>query len=276
MCTGCRRRAILRPDARNVRDPGDKSWKRKRTPTIGRALAPQRCSNTIRWRRLTGRHTFFSSQAQSNDGFRPDHGQPVNVWTQGFRDNDRTVLLLIVLHDCDPGPSHREPGAIQRVDKPDLFTRSRPVFNIGSTSLESKEIAARGNFTISVLPRKPNFDVIALGCGESHISRGVYYDAVRELQPLQNLLSALHQRLQLCVGIFRAREFYELDLIKLMLAKNATDILAIRASLTTEAWRIGREFDRQSFSLNDLVPIYVRDGNFRGRNKVIVGIPDLE
>src|SRR5215831_20264000 len=276
MCTECRRRAVLRPDSRNVRDPDDKSWKRKGTPTTGRASAPQRCSNTIRWRRLIRRHTFCSSQAQSNDGFRPDDGQPVNVWTQGFRDNDRTVLLLIVLHDCDPRPSHREPGPIQRMDKPRFFARCRPVFNIGAASLESIEIAARGNFTISVLPRKPNFDVIALGSRESHISRGVDYHAVCELQALQNLLSVLHQRFQFGVGIFRAREFHQFDLIKLMLAKNAANILTVRARLTTEARRVGRQFDRQSLAFNDLVSIYVRDWNFRSRNKVIIRIPNLK
>src|SRR5262249_48400553 len=171
MCTGCRPRTVLRPDARNVRDPDDKSWKRKRTPMTGLALAPPRCSNTRGWRRLTRRHTFCSSQAESNDGFRPDHSQAVNVWTQGFRNNDRTVLLLIVLHDCDPRPSHREPGPVQCMDKPRLLARCRPVFNIGSASLENIENAEGGNFTISGLRRRPNFDVVALACREYQSSR---------------------------------------------------------------------------------------------------------
>src|SRR5262245_10864862 len=276
MCTGCRPRTVLRPDARNVRDPDDKSWKRKRTPMTGLALAPPRCSNTRGWRRLTGRHTFCSSQAESNDGFRPDHSLAVSVWTQGFRNNDRTVLLLIVLHDCDPGPSHSEPGPVQRVDKPYLFARARPVFDVGPASLETIKIAARRNFTVSALPRKPHFDVIALGCGESHISGGMDHHAVGDFQALQNLLRVLHQRFQLRVRIFRTREFHQLDLIELMLTENAANILTVRTCLTAEARRIRRELNRQSFTVNNVAPIYIRDRNFRSWNEVVVGSFDLE
>src|SRR5215470_8411227 len=162
MRTECTQRTAPRPDARNVPDPGDKCGKRKRIPMRGRAMAPPRCSNTRWWRRLTRRHTFCSSQAQSNYGFTLDHCLTVNIRTQGFRNDDRAVLLLIVLHDCDPGPSHGEPGPIQRVDKPDLFAGSWPISNVGPASLERIEIAAGRNFTISVLSRKPYFDVIAL------------------------------------------------------------------------------------------------------------------
>src|SRR5262245_55250541 len=102
---------------------------------------------------------FFTGARFSDDGLRPDHRLPGQVRPQGFRNHDRAVLLLIVLHDCDPGSSHCQSRAVQSMHKSRLLARAWPILYVGAAGLKSVEIAARRNFAIGVLSGQPHFDV---------------------------------------------------------------------------------------------------------------------
>src|SRR4030042_4851718 len=64
-------------------------------------------------RKLTGstRKTYWRGSGGD------DFFQAVHVAAQGFRNDDRTVLLLIIFQDGAQCPPDGQPGAVERVDK---------------------------------------------------------------------------------------------------------------------------------------------------------------
>src|SRR5438093_1460275 len=100
--------------------------------------------------------------------------------------------------------------------------------------------------------------------------------AVRQFQAFQNFLGVRDQGLELPIGLFGPSELHELDFIKLMLPENAPNVLAVRPGFTAETRCVCCEFHRQSFSVDDVIPINVRYRNLGGRDKVVVRVANLE
>src|SRR5213594_3448315 len=61
-----------------------------------------------------------------------------------------------------------------------------------------------------------------------------------------------------------------------MLPENASNVLSIRPGFASEARRIGGEFDRQSFAVDDIFAINVRYRDLRCWNQIKIRIPDLK
>src|SRR5262249_35909647 len=60
------------------------------------------------------------------------------------------------------------------------------------------------------------------------------------------------------------------------LPKNAADVFSVRAGLAAEAWSVGGELYRQPVTVYDVIAGDVRNRNFGGWNKVIVGIAQFK
>src|SRR5262245_33611374 len=106
-----------------------------------------------------------------------DDFPPIHVGAQRLGDSNRAVRFLIVLEDRQPGPPDREAGAVQRVHVMTLAVRG-PKADVRAPRLESLEIAARGDFTETILARQPYLDVIGFGGGESHVAGAEHHDAI--------------------------------------------------------------------------------------------------
>ena len=65
------------------------------------------------------------------------HGRLQRFWNQ-----DAAVGLLEILHDRDPGVSHRQPTSIQSVDKLSFVLAFGAIANIRPAGLEGFEIRA--------------------------------------------------------------------------------------------------------------------------------------
>src|SRR6266576_6276490 len=72
---------------------------------------------------------------------------------------------------------------------------------------------------------------------------------------------------QFFVRVARMRELDQFDLLELVLADDAANILPIRSGLAAKAWRIGGKTQGQTCSLERLVAVEIRDRNFGGRNQ---------
>src|SRR5205085_12615432 len=72
--------------------------------------------------------------------------RPAHVRPQSLGDNDRAVLLLIVLKDCEPRAADREAGAVERVYVLGLRAARAPETYLRATRLVRLEVRARRDF----------------------------------------------------------------------------------------------------------------------------------
>src|SRR5690349_15855261 len=103
----------------------------------------------------------------------------------------------------------------------------RAVTDIRAPRLKALEIAARRYLPIEVLAGKPDFEIIGLGCGKTHIAGAEQHTPIREVEPLQDCFRIASELLVLALGIFRPRELYQLDFLELMLPDDAAYVLTI-------------------------------------------------
>ena len=84
------------------------------------------------------------------------------------------------------------------------------------------------------------------------------------------------QRLQSLVGLVRADDVHELDLLELVLAQHPPRVLAVRPRLAPEAGRVAYEPHRQIVRLQDPLARDVGDRDLGGRDQVQVVLVDPE
>src|SRR4030095_3794804 len=82
-----------------------------------------------------------NSTLHSEGRFLADNVQTIQVRPQGFWNGDRSVLLLVILKNCNPRPSHREPRSVQCMDE-SHFAVGWPKPNVCSPRLEITEVTA--------------------------------------------------------------------------------------------------------------------------------------
>ena len=93
-----------------------------------------------------------------------------HVWAEGFRDKDGAILLLIVVHDSDPGTADGEARAVQGVYKFTFAAGSGLETYAGAARLKGFAIRTRGDFAKLVGGRQPDFQVIGFCGGEAHVT----------------------------------------------------------------------------------------------------------
>src|SRR6187200_2792280 len=112
----------------------------------------------------------------------------MHVWSQGFRNNYRSVGLLVVLEDRDPRATNREAGAIERVHKLRLRTTTTPETNLRAPRLERLIIRTRRDLTKRILRRQPHLDVVSLCRSKPDIASRERHDPIMQSQLLQDSL----------------------------------------------------------------------------------------
>src|ERR1700704_6068577 len=93
--------------------------------------------------------------------------------TQHLRYHDASIRLLIVFEDCHERAADGQPGPIDGMDKLCfciLLSDWALISNTGPPGLKSFKVAAGGDLPIVVLRREPDFDIVGLRRGESHIA----------------------------------------------------------------------------------------------------------
>src|SRR5690348_2226807 len=116
-----------------------------------------------------------------------------------------------------------------------------PVPRVHAARLELTADRAGRNFTVGILARQPDFDVIGLLRGEAHVASTQRYDAIVEVEFLEDLLGAGQHALVLFPGFFRRGDRDKLHLGELVLADHPPSIFSRRASLGPKTWRAGGE-----------------------------------
>ena len=142
-----------------------------------------------------------------------------------------------------------------------------------AAGLEVLEVAARGNLAVLLLAGQPDLQIIGLGRGETHVPGAQGHDPVRQLQTLQHLFRVARQLFQGFIRIRRAYHLYQFDLFKLMLADQATRVLAIGSSLAAKARRVAGIAARHMVRLDNHIAHDVRHRHFGGRDQVIILLP---
>src|SRR5581483_8065512 len=99
-----------------------------------------------------------------------DRLETAHVRAKRLRDRDRSVLLLIILEDCNQGSTDGEPRSVERVDELHFRAAARAELDVGAPRLKRFAVAAGRNLAIRLLARQPDFDVVGLRGRESHVA----------------------------------------------------------------------------------------------------------
>src|SRR5260221_3840851 len=97
-----------------------------------------------------------------------DLDYPAYIGLQRFRNHDRALVVLIGFHHRDERAAHGDARAVEGVDVPDALLRA--VARIHAPRLEFAAHRTGRDFTIGILPRQPDLDVVSLLRGETHVA----------------------------------------------------------------------------------------------------------
>src|SRR5712691_8073035 len=150
------------------------------------------------------------------------------------------------------------------------------VANAGASRLESFAVRAGGNLFESIGGGQPDLEVIGFRGGETQVGSAKLNHTVMETQALQDGFRVAYQRLKFVVARLRPREFEQLNLLELMLPRDAARVLARRAGLRAEASRPGADLDGQRVGIDSLVAVEVVQLNFGGGRQPQVGALEME
>jgi hypothetical protein len=135
--------------------------------------------------------------------------------------------MLAVFQYGHDGSPHSKRGSIKGVDQFGPAHASFLKSNASPPGLEIFKIAARRYLPVKLLSRQPYLQVIRLGCRETKISGAKGNHSVRKLQPFQYFFSIFGELFKFIIRILRLTKLDQLNLIELMLADQASCILAI-------------------------------------------------
>ena len=115
------------------------------------------------------------------------------------------------------------------------------VADVGAAGLEGLEVGAGADFAVGLLAGEPDFEVVGFGGGEAHVAGAEEHAAVGQAEEFEDALGVAGEALVLGVGVFGAGEFDELDLLELVLADHAADVLAVLPASAAEAGGVGEK-----------------------------------
>src|SRR2546426_11324307 len=150
------------------------------------------------------------------------------------------------------------------------------VANAGAPRLESLAVRAGGNLFESIGGGQPDLEVIGFRGGETQVGSAKLNHTVVETQALQDGFRVAHQQLKFVVARLRPREFEQLNLLELMLPRDAARVLARRAGLRAEASRPGADLDGQRVGIDSLVAVEVVQLDLGGGRQPQVGALEMK
>src|SRR5205823_12638364 len=83
---------------------------------------------------------FFT--ISSDDGFRPDDILAIKIGTERFRNHDRSILLLVIFHYCNPRAADGQAGSIQSMYKAHLSAAAGAEADVCAARLEIIKVTA--------------------------------------------------------------------------------------------------------------------------------------
>src|SRR5690606_10770014 len=220
---------------------GDYSCTTRLVPTLfpnfstskGRSRAV--CSSDGKIEKSSTMSTGKSARAIAERSARRRDAIDTHEAAERLGDDDAAVALLKLLENREPGEPDGERRAVQRVREPRLGVRAQPIANARAACLLVAEGRTARDLAIRVLGRQPHLEVVALRRARAEVGRHVLDDAVVQPEPLQHLLGVLGEHLELRERALGRHHAHELDLVELVLADDASDVLAVRTRFATEA-----------------------------------------
>mgnify|MGYP002137765444 CR=1 FL=1 len=104
-----------------------------------------------------------------------------------------------------------------------------------TAGLEGTEVGAGRNLAVGVLRRQPDFQIVGLGGGETHVA-GAQHDAtIGQFQRFEDGFGVAGQLFVRSGGVVGMDDLHQLDLVELMLADHAAHVAAARTGFGTEA-----------------------------------------
>src|SRR5699024_617064 len=108
------------------------------------------------------------------------------------------------------------------------------VTGLQTTRLESSAIRGRSQLTVSILGWNPSLGIKLTGSRSTQVTAGNVDDSVVQVHRVEHLALHRQQLLMLLLGVLRLAIGERYKLIELLDARNATCILTVAASFTTE------------------------------------------
>src|ERR1044071_2763472 len=124
--------------------------------------------------------------------------------------------------------------------------------------LEIFTVRATGYFQVSVLPRRPDLNVVTLGRRKTHIAGAKLDDSIMQTELLQYAFCVSRKGFQFVIRFFRCRDFDQLHLVELMHAENAAGFAARRTGFASKTWRIANKFPGKIGRAHNLITMKVR------------------
>src|SRR6185312_14680738 len=115
-----------------------------------------------------------------------------------------------------------------------------------------------------------DFEIVGLGRGEAHVAGAEQHTAVGKAEPFEYGFGVAGEAFVLLVGVFGFDELDQLDLLELVLADHAADILAVGAGFGAEAGSVGAEGDGQLRFVEGLVAEEIGDRDLGGGDEPVV------
>src|SRR5262249_19817996 len=103
--------------------------------------------------------------------------------------------------------------------------------DLGAACLKRLAVGARRDLAIGVLARKPDFNVIGLGCAEPDVAGRQHDGAVCQSQRFKYGFRDARQAVQLFVRLRGSSKLDQLSLVEWMLADQSLCVLAVAARL---------------------------------------------
>ena len=152
-----------------------------------------------------------------------------HIRSEGFGDSYRAVGILVVFQNCSGGSAYCNARTVEGMNEAGFlaFFASKP--DSRSARLEVLEVRARRNLNISVVRRKPYFNIIGLCARKTEVARAKRDNSVRQTEQLKYTLCIFGQFFQFLIGIFGVGKFYKFNLIELMLANMSLPALPASA-----------------------------------------------
>src|SRR6185295_11008812 len=121
----------------------------------------------------------------------------------------------------------RDAGAVQRVHELRLARVRIPPSRLHATSLKALAVAAGRDLPVAGLAWQPYLEIVGFGAREADVARTERHPAIRQLEAFEHRFGVTGQLLERCIGIRRAHDLDELDLVELVLANHSTRVPSV-------------------------------------------------
>ena len=144
------------------------------------------------------------------------------------------------------------------------------ITEVQAVGLVRLEVGDGRDLQPALLRGGPELEIVGDGGGEGQVPAAQAQDPVLQSELVHQRLHVGDHIVQGLVGILRLLHAHDLDLVELVQAVQAADILAVRTGLAAEARRVGRQALRNLVGGEDHVTEDVGHGDLGGRDHIEV------